>query len=44
MTTNVRDMTNNEFVTAHQNLVHSACKQYTPYLMGLNILPVQVER
>ncbi|MGQ8871888.1 sigma-70 family RNA polymerase sigma factor [Paenibacillus sp. TSA_86.1] len=32
MTTNVRDMTDNEFVTTHQNLVHSACQRYVALL------------
>ncbi|WP_434750834.1 sigma-70 family RNA polymerase sigma factor [Paenibacillus amylolyticus] len=35
MTTNVRGMTDNEFVTAHQNLVHSVCQRYVTLLEGI---------
>jgi RNA polymerase sporulation-specific sigma factor len=32
---NVRDLTDNEFVRAHKNLVHSVCQRYVPMLEGI---------
>lgn len=35
MQSNVKDLTDSEFVTAHKNLVHSVCQRYVPMLEGI---------